>query len=155
MKPLYKLATIISFLVGFWVYLSIGNPQFKLSPWIGFVAWATFFAAGGTINAAKSSGIVGVTSILLTAATLYAIGLAGGTLSSMLILVPILSFILVAMSQYASLSYTPAAFLGAACYFGAASNFDISIIHIVLSWIAGIALGFISVSLDKIAATKA
>lgn len=155
MKPLYKLATIISFLVGLWVYLSIGNPQFKLSPWIGFVAWATFFAAGGTINAAKSAGIVGITSILLTAATLYAIGLAGGTLSSMLILVPILSFILVAMSQYASLSYTPAAFLGAACYFGAGSSFDISIIHIVLSWIAGIALGFISVSLDKVAATKA
>lgn len=149
MKPLYKLALIISALVGIWVFVSIGNPHLNLNAWVGFVGWATFFAAGGTTEAFKSSAIVGVTSILLTAGTLYLVSLAGSSLASMLILVPILSFILVTMSRYASLAYTPGAFLGAACYFGAGSHFDISILYVVLSWIAGLVLGLASVSLDK------
>lgn len=155
MKPLYKLALIISALVGLWVYLSIGNPHLNLSPWVGFVAWATFFAAGGTASAFKNSFIVGTASILLTAVTLYIISLVGGSLLSMLLLVPVLSFILVVMSQKSCLAYTPGAFLGAACYFGAGSNFDISILYVILSWTAGITLGLASVSLDKWTTAKA
>lgn len=154
MKPLHKSALIISILVGLWVYLSIGNPNLNLNPWVGFVAWATFFAAGGNNNAARSSAVVGVTSILLTAITLYVVGLAGGSLFSMLVLVPILSFILVVMSQHASLSYTPGAFLGAACYFGAGTNFDITILYVVISWLTGLSLGLASVRLDTLTTAK-
>jgi len=47
MKITHALGTSIALLVAFWVYVSIGLPELKLYPWIGFVAWAAFFAAGG------------------------------------------------------------------------------------------------------------
>ncbi len=47
MKILHALAFSIAILVAAWVYLSVGNPDLGFNPWIGFVAWAAFFAAGG------------------------------------------------------------------------------------------------------------
>lgn len=150
MKSIYKTALIISVLVAVWVYITIGYPHLNLIPWVGFVAWAAYFAAGGTTKAAKCSFIAGVVAILLTAFILYMVKLAGGSLTSMLILIPILSFILVSMAQFKNLSYTPGAFLGAACFFGTGGNVDQSILFILLSWISGIILGIVSVNLDKL-----
>jgi hypothetical protein len=150
MKPIYITSLIISTLVAFWVYLTIGNPHFKLIPWVGFVSWAAYFAAGGNTEAAKSTFVAGLTGLAVAAITLFLVQKAGGSLTSMMILFPILAFILVSMAQLKNFSYTPGAFLGAACLFGTGGNIDISLLFLGLSWIAGIILGVASVQLNKV-----
>ena len=144
MKILYSLALSIALLVGFWVYVSVGNPSLNLSPWIGFVAWAAFFAAGGATTGAIKSLAAGSTAILLTALTLYCVHLLGGGLMTMILLISILGFVLVAMAEFSILAYTPAAFLGAACFFGSGGALDVNITFVLLTWLVGIGLGFVS-----------
>lgn len=149
MKPLIALALSIAVLVGLWVYLSIGIPALQLIPWIGFVAWATFFAAGGGNAAIARSLVPAIVAVLLTAATLYAVGLSGGGLIAMIVLIAVLAFILVAMAGHSALAYTPAAFLGAATYFGSGGKIDASIAFVIVTWIAGVAFGYVSESIGK------
>lgn len=144
MKQLHALALSIAVLVALWVYLSIGLPDLKFSPWIGFVAWAAFFAAGGGKGGAQSALGAGLAGVLLTALTMAGVQWAGGDLTALLVLVPVLAFVLVAMAQMPSLAYTPAAFLGAAAFFGSGGKPDLSILFVSLTWIAGVLLGYAS-----------
>lgn len=144
MKLLHALASSIAVLVALWVYLSVGYPDLHFNPWIGFVAWAAFFAAGGGAEGAVKSMAAGLAGILLTAVALYGVGTLGGDITSLVILVAALAFVLVAMADIAALAYTPAAFLGAASFFGAGGKVDSSIVFILLTWSAGIAFGFAS-----------
>ena len=154
MKLLHALAVSIALLVGLWVYVSIGLPDLKFYPWIGFVAWAAFFAGGGGgAGFVKPLG-ASVAGILLTAATMYGVGLAGGGLTAIIILVSILALILVLIADISYFSYTPAAFLGAATFFGSGGKPDESIIYVVLSWLAGLTLGYVSEVLGKKMAKK-
>jgi hypothetical protein len=114
MKPLFALAVSIALLVALWVYVSIGLPSLQLIPWIGFVAWATFFAAGGGRAAIVQSLPPAIAGVLLTALTMFGVANAGGGLSALIVLVAVLAFVLVAMASHKALAYTPAAFLGAA-----------------------------------------
>ena len=149
MKLLHALASSIAALVALWVYLSVGNPDFHFNPWIGFVAWAAFFAAGGGLDGVLKPLAASTVAILLTALTMYAVGAAGGGLGVLIGLVAVLAFVLVVISDVAALSYTPAAFLGAATYFGSGGKVDESIVFVILSWIAGLALGYASEALGK------
>tara|TARA_R110001606_G_scaffold361754_7_gene515213 strand:+ start:120404 stop:120883 length:480 start_codon:yes stop_codon:yes gene_type:complete len=149
MKLLHSLALNIGLLVGVWVYISVGYPELNLSPWIGFVAWASFFAAGGASDGAKKSLAAGIVAILLTALTLYCVQLMGNGLMEMVVFIAILGFLLVAMGEVPILAFTPAAFLGAASFFGTGGNINISILYVLLSWVAGIGLGFISEDMAK------
>ncbi len=144
MKPLIALAVSIALLVAVWVYLSIGQPALQLIPWIGFVAWATFFAAGGGKAAVTKTLPPAIAGVLLTAATMYGVGHFGGSLASLVVLVALLAFVLVAMASQRHLAYTPAAFLGAATYFGSGGKVDESILFVIASWIVGVAFGFLS-----------
>ena len=144
MKMVHALGLSIAILVAFWVYLSIGLPQLKLYPWIGFVAWAAFFAAGGGKAGIVKPMAASSAGVLLTALTMYAVGQVGGSLIALMVLVAILAFVLVAISEIDLFTYTPAAFLGAATYFGTGSKVDISIAFVLLSWLAGLLLGFVS-----------
>lgn len=144
MKLLHALALSIALLVAVWVYVSIGLPGLQFSPWIGFVAWAAFFAAGGGKAAVASALGAGLAGVLLTAATMFGVQQFGGGLSALLILVPILAFVLVAMADLRALSFTPAAFLGAAAFFGSGGTPDWSILFVSLSWVAGVLLGYAS-----------
>lgn len=150
MKPLYSFAFVISILVALWVFISIGNPALHLNPWIGLIAWSAYFAGGGTWQVAKNTFFAGIVGILLTALTLYGVNALGGSLQTMMILIPILAFALVVMSQISSLAFTPAAFLAAAAFFGSGGNVDSTILFIILSWIAGICLGIASINIDKL-----
>ncbi|MGH8061686.1 MAG: DUF1097 domain-containing protein [Pseudoxanthomonas sp.] len=144
MKPLIALAVSIAVLVALWVYLSIGLPSLQLIPWIGFVAWATFFAAGGGRTAITQALPPAIAGVLLTALTMFGVGHAGGGLSALIVLVAVLAFVLVAMAGHKALAYTPAAFLGAASYFGSGGKVDESILFVAASWIVGMAFGYVS-----------
>lgn len=149
MKLLHALASSIAALVAVWVYLSVGNPQLNFNPWIGFVAWAAFFAAGGGAEGAKKSTAAGVAGIVLTAITLYGVQALGGGIASLIVLVAALAFVLVAMAEVPLLAYTPAAFLGAASFFGSGGKVDAGIAFVMLTWVAGIAFGFASEQVGK------
>jgi len=149
MKLLHALGLSIALLVALWVYVSIGMPNLGFYPWIGFVAWAAFYAAGGGRDGVFKPLAAATVAILLTAVTMYAVGVAGGGLGAMIGLVAVLAFVLVVLSDVAVLSYTPAAFLGAATYFGSGGKVDESILFVILSWIAGLALGYASEALGK------
>lgn len=144
MKSIITLAISISALVALWVYLSIGLPGLRLVPWIGFVAWATYFAAGGGWAAIVQSLPPAVVGVLLTALTMFAVAKAGGGLVALVALVALLAFALVTMAWHKALAYTPAAFLGAATYFGSGGHVDESILFVIVSWIAGVAFGYLS-----------
>lgn len=144
MKRLHALALSIAALVALWVYLSIGLPRLQFSPWIGFVAWAAFFAAGGGSGGVARSLVAGLAGVLLTALTMAGVQQAGGGLTALLLLVPVLAFVLVAMARWPALAFTPAAFLGAAAFFGSGGKPDLSILFVSLTWIAGVLLGYAS-----------
>jgi len=155
MKMLHALGLSIALLVGLWVYVSIGMPNLGFYPWIGFVAWAAFYAAGGGRDGVFKPLAASTVAILLTALTMFAVGEAGGGLAAMMGLIAVLAFVLVALSDVAVLSYTPAAFLGAATYFGSGGKVDESILFVILSWVAGLALGYASEALGKMMARPA
>lgn len=144
MKVLHALGVSIALLVAVWVYVSIGMPQLKLVPWIGFVAWAAFYAAGGGKTGITKPLGASFAGILLTAVCMYAVGQAGGGLVALMVLVAILAFILVAIADFGLFSYTPAAFLGAATFFGSGAKLDESIALVMASWVAGLLLGYAS-----------
>lgn len=144
MKITHALGTSIALLVAFWVYVSIGHPELNLYPWIGFVAWAAFFAAGGGAAGVGKPLAASTAGVALTALTMYAVAQSGGGLIALMVLVAILAFVLVVISEIGVFSYTPAAFLGAASYFGSGSKIDESIAFVILSWLAGLLLGYAS-----------
>ena len=154
MKLLHALAVSIALFVGLWVYISIGLPDLKFYPWIGFVAWAAFFAGGGgSVGFIKPLG-ASLAGILLTALTMYGVGMAGGSMTSLIILISILAMVLVLIADISYFSYTPAAFLGAATFFGSGGKPDDSILYVILSWVAGLTLGYLSELVGKKMAKK-
>lgn len=149
MKLLHALALSIAALVALWVYLSIGRPELRFNPWIGFVAWAAFFAAGGGSPGALKAVAGGLAAIGLTALTMAAVAALGGGLPWMIGLVAVLAFVLVAMADIPPLAYTPAAFLGAASFFGAGAKPDETVLLVSITWLAGVAFGFASELIGK------
>lgn len=149
MKLLHALALSIAALVALWVYLSVGNPDFQFNPWIGFVAWAAYFAAGGGAEGVGKSVAAGLAGIVLTAITLLGVQMLGGSLWALIALVAVLAFVLVAMADIAALAYTPAAFLGAACLFGSGAKFDMAAVFVAVTWCMGIAFGLASEQIGK------
>ncbi|QID19254.1 DUF1097 domain-containing protein [Nitrogeniibacter mangrovi] len=149
MKLLHALALSIAALVALWVYLSVGNPDFRFNPWIGFVAWAAYFAAGGGAEGVSKSVAAGLAGIVLTALTLAGVQALGGSLGALIGLVAVLAFVLVAMADIGALAYTPAAFLGAACFFGSGAKFDLSALFVGLTWCLGVIFGLVSEQVGK------
>jgi len=154
MKILHALSLSVALLVAAWVYISIGLPQFKFIPWIGFVAWAAFYAAGGGSAGITKPVATSLAGVVLTALTMYCVGLAGDGLVALMFIIAVLAFVLVEISSIGLFSYTPAAFLGAASYFGylmlPGSKLDVDgIFFVAISWIAGLLLGYASEFLGK------
>lgn len=130
MKRLVALGISIGVLAGLFTFVAfsltnIGSWTAPLSVWVGFAAWAMFYARGGgtqglvTSGASIVSGVVWgwliatgwslVTSATTGAHTSFAIlGLA----------VAIGAFAMCVQASVPALSFIPAAFVGAAAYFG-------------------------------------
>lgn len=155
MKPLHATAFSVALLVGVWVYLSVGLPNLHLIPWIGFVAWAAFFAAGGERAGIAKAAVAGLTGMILTFITLLTVQFSGGGISTLVVSVTLLALVLVAMADVPALAFTPGAFLGAACFFGSSSKLDFSALAVAATWAAGIAFGYASEYFGKTIARPA
>ena len=107
--------------------------------WVAFVAWATFFAAGGGREgftkglAANLSGVAWawVASLVLEQASFD---------GAVAIAVTVLAFVLCVQAALPLLSFIPGAFVGTAVFFG--TGFDLG--GTLLALVVGASLGWLS-----------
>lgn len=136
MKAFVGVGVAVGVLAGLWTQVSI---ELGLVTWVAFVAWATFFAAGGGREgftkglAANLSGVAWawVASQVLEQATFN---------GAVAIAVTVLALVLCLQAALPLLSFIPGAFVGTAVFFGTA--FDLG--GTLLALVAGAALGWLS-----------
>jgi hypothetical protein len=136
-KRLIALGISIGVLAGLWTVLalsvtSIGAWQAPLVVWIGFAAWATFYAAGGRVPGlakALGSNVSGLLwgFLLLWAAT----RIAEGSAVVLGLFVAIAAFGMCVQAAWAPLAFIPGAFVGAAAFFGNGGVFWATLVSLV------------------------
>jgi hypothetical protein len=136
MKPHIGVGLSVGILAGIWTQVSVA---LGLITWVAFVAWACFFAAGGSRTgfskglAGNLSGVIyGWLIALLTSSVQFpgvlAVGVAFAALAMCL------------QAGWAPLSFIPGAFAGTAVFFGT----QLSFWPTVLALIIGACLGWLS-----------
>ena len=118
MKNFLGIGISVGVLAGVWTQVSI---EFGLITWVAFVAWATFFAAGGGRDGfvkgllSNASGVAWawVASKFLEHATFN---------GAIAIAVTVLGLVLCLQAAAPLLSFIPGAFVGTAVFFGTGFN---------------------------------
>jgi hypothetical protein len=137
MKRLVALGISIGVLAGLWTVLalsveSIGTWSAPLVVWIGFAAWATFYAAGGRVpglTKALGSNVSGLVWgwLLLWAAT----RVSEGSAVVLGLFVAIAAFGMCVQAAWPPLAFIPGAFVGAAAFFGSGGVFWATLVSLV------------------------
>ena len=136
MDLIVSIGICVGILAGIWGQFS-GN--LGLITWVGFVSWASFYAAGGKTGgllksaAANISGIIWALFMVHGAQLLgfpYAIGIT----------IAIGACMMCVQSKIKFLSFIPGAFLGCSCLFGT----NIDIVGTALALMLGNLFGFAS-----------
>jgi hypothetical protein len=145
MSVLVGIAISVGVLAGLWGQFS---PALGLVTWVGFVAWASFYAAGGKGEglklslAANLSGVIWAFLMVQVAAwfnisplmgTTIAIGAAG----------------MVLQSKIKLLSFIPGAFMGCSCAFGMGLNIQATVPALLAGGVLGFASEYLGVQLSK------
>lgn len=136
MSVLVGIAVSVGVLAGLWGQFS---PALGLVTWVGFVAWASFYAAGGKAEglklsiAANLSGVIWAFLMVQVAAWLNISPLMGTTIA-------VGAAGMVLQSKIKLLSFIPGAFMGCSCAFGMGLDIQAT----VLALLAGGVLGFVS-----------
>ena len=137
MKRLVALGISIGVLAGLWTVLalsvtSIGAWEAPLVVWIGFAAWATFYAAGGRVPGltkalgSNTSGLVWGW-LLLWAAT----KISAGSAVVLGVFVAVAAFGMCVQAAWPPLAFIPGAFVGAAAFFGSGGVFWATLVSLV------------------------
>lgn len=153
MKRLVSLGLSIGVLAGIFTWFaftvtSFGSWATPLSVWVGFAAWACFYALGGGMNGLKVSGVSLASGVFWG----WAIAAVWLKLSptSMVVLgvcVAVGAFIMCVQAAIPLLAFIPSAFVGAAAYFGFAGAVKFAgpgFWSVLLSVIGGTILAFLS-----------
>jgi hypothetical protein len=138
MKRLIALGISIGVLAGLftWVALSItsiGSWTAPLVVWIGFAAWAVFYAAGAGVSgltttlASTASGVVWGWLILEAATKVSA-----GSAAVLGLFVALAAFGMCVQAAWGPLAFIPGAFVGAAAYFGNQGIFWATLVSLVV-----------------------
>jgi len=136
MSVLIGIAVSVGILAGLWGQFS---PVVGLVTWVGFVAWASFYAAGGKVEGMKLSIASNLSGVFWAWLMVYAAN-ATGLGSVMGITIGIGAAMMVVQSKIKILSFIPGAFMGASCTFGMGLDLKATI----LALIAGGILGYMS-----------
>lgn len=153
MKRLVSLGLSIGVLAGVFTWFaftvtSFGSWVSPLSVWVGFAAWACFFALGGGTKALR------VSSASLASGVFWGWAIAAVWLlaspTSMVVLgicVAVGAFLMCVQATLPPLAFIPSAFIGAASYFGFAGALGFAgagFWSVLLSVVAGTVLAFLS-----------
>ena len=124
MKRLIALGVSIGVLAGLWTVValtvsSVGGWEAPLVVWIGFAAWACFYAAGGRLPGLAKALASNVSGLLWGAALLWAsTQVAAGSAVVLGLFVAVAAFGMCVQAALPVLAFIPGAFVGAAAYFG-------------------------------------
>lgn len=122
--------------------------------WVVFIAWASFFAAGGGGLGARSTLAMGAAGILSATATLITATALGGSVWAVAGCCIVGAGALVAIGQIPLFSFTPGGFLGFASTAGTIAATQSSItdpvgfahpsVLVAVAFVVGVAFGLIS-----------
>lgn len=124
MKRLIALGISIGVLAGLWTVLalsvpSLGGWQAPLVVWIGFAAWATFYAAGGRVPGLTRALGSNLSGLLWGFALLWAATrVSEGSAVVLGVFVAVAAFGMCVQAAWPPLAFIPGAFVGAAAFFG-------------------------------------
>ena len=136
MKSFIGVGISVGVLAGLWTQASI---ELALITWVAFVAWATFFAAGGGREGflkGLAANLSGVAWAWLASKILEQMTFNG----AVALAVTVLAFVLCVQAALPLLSFIPGAFVGTAVFFG--TSFDLG--GTVLALVIGACLGWLS-----------
>lgn len=145
MSYLTSVAITIGVLTGLWAGIGL---NYGLVIWIGFVAWACYFASG-----TKVEGLYKTLAANLVGCIWAYIAIQGFTLLNKQgvalpvavgILVGVVCFLMVMEARFSLLSFIPGAFAGAAAFFGGNVFEKAPWTAVVIALVAGAILGYIS-----------
>ena len=137
MKRLIALGISIGVLAGLWTVLaltvtSIGGWQAPLVVWIGFAAWATFYAAGGRVPGLTKALGSNVSGLLWGYALLWAATqVSEGSAVVLGLFVALAAFGMCVQAAVPLLAFIPGAFVGAAAFFGSGGVFWATLVSLV------------------------
>src|SRR3954468_23896794 len=97
------LAAASVLLTNYWIHIPI---------WVVFIAWASYFAAGGGYAGARSTLIMGIAGVLSATATLIAATALGGSPIAVAACCIAGGGVPVALGHFSIFSFTPAGFFG-------------------------------------------
>jgi hypothetical protein len=142
MKKLLGVGLSVGILAGLWAQYS---PALGLVTWVGFVAWAAYFASG--------AGSRGLTSTLITtmlgAGYGWVVVTVGATIpmsGAVGIGVGLIAALMCLQASWSVLSFIPGAFLGASCFFGNPGG----IISTLAALVVGAVIGWLSDTIGKL-----
>ncbi len=148
MKRLLALGISIGVLAGLLTWVGFSLPGAATAPvllvWVGFAAWALFYAAGGGTGglgktvASTLSGVVWGWLIVQAATAAMA-----GNAAVLGVAVAVGAFGMCVQAAWKPLAFIPGAFVGAACFFGAGAT-GAAVVAAALSLVVGAVLAFAS-----------
>ena len=151
MSILVGIAISVGVLAGLWGQFS---PEVGLITWVGFVAWASFYAAGGKGEGLKLSLLSNLSGVfwafvMVQSATLLGIG------SVMGITIGIGAAMMVIQSKIKLLAFIPGAFMGCSCAFGTGLDIKGTVIALVAGGLLGFISQFLGIKLSELTSKKA
>nr|WP_294693607.1 DUF1097 domain-containing protein [uncultured Friedmanniella sp.] len=137
MKRLIALGISIGVLAGLWTVFALSIPSLggyanPFVVWIGFAAWAVFYAAGGRIPGLTKTLGSTISGLLWGFALLWAATqVSEGSAVVLGVFVALAAFGMCVQAAVPLLAFIPGAFIGAAAYFGNAGIFWATLISLV------------------------
>ena len=137
MKRLIALGISIGVLAGLWTAFAlsvsaVGGYATPFVVWIGFAAWAVFYAAGGRMPGLTTTLGSTVSGLLWGFALLWAATqVSAGSAVVLGLFVALAAFGMCVQAAVPLLAFIPGAFIGAAAYFGNGGVFWSTLISLV------------------------
>lgn len=150
MSLLVALGISIGVLAGAWVYVGL-LPAIALPVWVGVIAWACFYAAGGKKEGLVKTLFSNLSGLLWGFLIVLVYSHLGGSLAILASAVAIGCFIMCVQANIKALSFIPGAFAGTASYFSVVFYYGAAKITGRYTWldtaiclIVGVLLAFLS-----------
>lgn len=140
MKNYLGVGISIGVLAALWTQVSVVAG---LITWVGFVAWATYFAAGGGFIGLRNGLLANLSGVVYGWLVAQFLGFATFP-GALAVAVGVIALLMCLQAGFAPLSFIPGAFVGAASFFGTEFAFWPTVLALVigagLGWLSG-ALG--------------
>jgi hypothetical protein len=136
-KRLIALGISIGVLAGLFTWFAgtvtaIGSWKTPFVVWVGFAAWACFYAAGGRRLGLQKTLAANVAGAVWGWAIVWAVGHTSSSALGLGAFVAVAAFAMCVQAAWSVLGFIPGAFVGAAAYFGTGGLFWATVVSLVL-----------------------